>query len=130
MTSNNEVRFSIFNKDGEKVGSHRIHILCKSHWGDLMHFTPLDEHTIVTHNEVEDDDSEECFYYDSDPVNLFDFLCSAYGTRAMLAKRNNYTLEQIEKSVRKNEYYFDSDPKKEDKIKWAANFIKNHPDYQ
>ncbi len=47
-TSANVVEHRIF-KDGEQVGKHRQHIMCKTHWDELCRFAPLSDYEIQEH---------------------------------------------------------------------------------
>ena len=67
-TSANVTEFTIF-KDGEKVGTHRQHALCKSHWEELLKYEPISKHTIQAWGY---DEEEE--YWEDRPIRLNLFL--------------------------------------------------------
>ena len=77
MTSANVTQYTIRKiNTKEEVGEHRQHHYCKSHWEDLLKFTPLEEHEI--HSWGLDEEEEE--WHDTDDnnddlwYNLKDFL--------------------------------------------------------
>ena len=45
-TSANVIEYRI-EKDGKQVGSYRQHLLCKSHYEELLKYQPLGDHTII-----------------------------------------------------------------------------------
>jgi len=55
MTSANVVEYRIEDLNGKKVGEHYQSLLCKTHWGDLLKFTPPENFTITAHGEDEDE---------------------------------------------------------------------------
>lgn len=68
MTSANVTEYTIF-KDGVKVGEHRQHCYCKTHWEKLLVFQPPEAHTIQAHGY---DEEEE--YWEDEPMSLQKFL--------------------------------------------------------
>lgn len=69
MTSANVVEYTIFNGEDE-VGHYRQHMMCKSHYSELLQYTPLDQHTILAWGY----DEEEEYWSDEKPENLKTFL--------------------------------------------------------
>jgi hypothetical protein len=52
-----------------KVGQHSQHHYCKTHWGDLLKFTPPENYTITAYGL--DEEEEE---WEDEPKNLAVFL--------------------------------------------------------
>ncbi len=69
MTSANVINYLIRNKDGTIVETHRQHLLCKTHWGDLLKFTPPEDFTI-TSTWLDEDER----YFQDEPRNLKNFI--------------------------------------------------------
>ena len=70
MTSANVTEYRIESlHTGKEVGIHSQHALCKTHWGDLLKFTPPEDFTITAHGL--DEEEEE---WENDPVNLAVFI--------------------------------------------------------
>ncbi len=69
MTSANVIEYWIEDLQGNLVGSHSQHMYCKTHWGELLKFTPPENFTITRHGL----DEEEEPWYD-EPMNLAVFL--------------------------------------------------------
>ena len=69
MTSANVTIYRIEDLTGKEVGEHRQHWLCKTHWGDLLKFTPSENFTIT---ETWEDEEEE--YHEGEPKNLKVFI--------------------------------------------------------
>lgn len=67
-TSANVIEYRI-EKNGISVGSYRQHLMCKSHYEDLLKYKPLKEHTITAWGYDEDDEE-----WEEKPVNLDVFL--------------------------------------------------------
>lgn len=68
MTSANVTLFRI-EKNGEKVGEHRLHHYCKPRWEELLKFSPVESHTITPHGLDEHEAP-----WEGDTQNLRDFL--------------------------------------------------------
>ena len=69
MTSVNTVEYLIRDSEGKHVGTHHQNIYCKTHWGDLLKYTPYENFTI-THSGH--DESE--MYWEDEPINLKKFI--------------------------------------------------------
>jgi len=69
VTSANVIEYVIQDATGQKVGEHRQHQLCKTHWDKLLVFEPLEQHTITPQGY---DEEEE--FWEGDPMNLREFL--------------------------------------------------------
>jgi hypothetical protein len=69
MTSANVTKYRIVNLEGMIVGKHSQHAYCKTHWGDLLKFTPPENYTITAYGL--DEEEEE---WENDPINLAVFL--------------------------------------------------------
>ncbi len=69
MTSANVTNYSIRDLSGKEVGKHSQHAYCKTKWGELLKFTPLNQHTITPWGY---DEEEE--YWERDTTNLQDFI--------------------------------------------------------
>lgn len=69
MTSANVTEYRIEDLSGKEVGSHSQHHYCKTHWGDLLKFTPPENFTITPHGL--DEEEEE---WEGDMVNLKIFI--------------------------------------------------------
>lgn len=78
MTSNNVTYFRIEDLSGKVVGEHRQHCYCKTHWDDLLVFTPPENYQIIQHGFIGDDDEET---YENEPINLAAFLNSLNSKR-------------------------------------------------
>ena len=63
-TSANVIEYRI-EKDGKIVGNHREHLLCRSHYEDLLKFQPLKDYTITPYWYDEEEDYDE-----AEPKNL------------------------------------------------------------
>lgn len=68
MTSANVIEFRI-EKNGKHVGHHREHLMCKSHYEELLKFQPLNNHTITPYGYDEDEE-----YWESETENLNTFI--------------------------------------------------------
>jgi hypothetical protein len=69
MTSANVTIYLIKDLSGNKVGEHHQNCLCKTHWGDLLKFTPPENFTI-TQTWFDEDEK----YHEVLPVNLKVFI--------------------------------------------------------
>lgn len=69
MTSANIINFIIRDLQGNKVGEHQQHRLCKTHWEDLKKFQPYENFTIQSWGL---DEEEEEWY--GEVWNLRDFV--------------------------------------------------------
>ena len=69
MTSANVSEYLIRNKEGVIVETHSQHAYCKTHWGDLLKFTPPEDFTIMR---TWLDEEEE--YFQDEPINLKKFI--------------------------------------------------------
>jgi hypothetical protein len=69
MTSANVTEYRIEDLAGKTVGSHSQHCYCKTHWGDLLKFTPAENFIITPHGL--DEEEEE---WESEPINLKTFI--------------------------------------------------------
>jgi hypothetical protein len=68
MTSANVIEYRI-ERDGSGVGHHRVNVMCKEHWEELLKFEPFDQHTIAAYGY---DEEEE--YWEEKPISLLKFL--------------------------------------------------------
>lgn len=91
MTSANVTEYRIEDLTGKTVGSHSQHCYCKTHWGDLLKFTPAENFTITPHGL--DEEEEE---WESEPMNLKTFIERLTKNRATFN-----TMDDLMKSVRK-----------------------------
>lgn len=69
MTSANVTEYTIKDLSGNKVGEHQQHYYCKTHWGDLLKFTPEENFTIQAWGY---DEEEEL--WQKEEINLKTFL--------------------------------------------------------
>ena len=69
MTSANVTNYRICDLTGNVVGTHYQNALCKTHWGDLLVFTPPENFTITPHGL--DEEEEE---WEGETVGLKDFI--------------------------------------------------------
>jgi len=69
MTSANVTEYRIEDLSGNQVGSHYQSCLCKTHWGDLLKFTPAEKFTITPHGL--DEDEEE---WEGETISLKSFI--------------------------------------------------------
>lgn len=89
MTSANVTNFRICDLTGKVVGKHSQHALCKTHWGDLLVFTPPENFTITPHGL--DEEEEE---WEGETVSLKKFIDElkknkhTFRTMAELMKRS------------------------------------------
>ena len=63
MTSNWITYYTIYDLNDNAVGHHEQHALCKTHWGDLLQYTPPENFIISSYWYDEEDefvDGEEC----------------------------------------------------------------------
>lgn len=77
MTSANVTEYRIEDLHGNVVGTHSQHCYCKTHWGDLLKFTPPENYTITAHGL---DEEEEV--WEDDPMNFAVFLARLRERRA------------------------------------------------
>lgn len=91
MTSANVTEYRIEDKNGKQVGHHSQHAYCKTHWGDLLKFTPPEDFTITAYGL--DEEEEE---WEHDPINLAKFLEHLRKNRAQFN-----TMDDIMKGIRK-----------------------------
>lgn len=78
MTSANVTEYRIESiTTGNVVGTHSQHHYCKTHWGDLLKFTPPENFTITAHGL--DEEEEE---WEHNPINLAVFLENLRQNRA------------------------------------------------
>ena len=90
MTSANVTEYRIDNLQGMKVGQLSQHAYCKTHWGDLLKFTPPEDFTITAYGL--DEEEEE---WENDPVNLAVFIERLRKNRAQWN-----TMEDIMKGIK------------------------------
>lgn len=69
MTSANVIEYTIRDLNGNEVGKHKQHCLCKTHWEKLLVFTPFENFTIQSWGY---DEEEE--YWEGKVYNLRDFI--------------------------------------------------------
>lgn len=69
MTSANVVNYTIFNKEGVEVGSHRQNVMCHINNDSLEKFVPASEYTILPSGY---DEEEE--YWEGEKQNLEKWL--------------------------------------------------------
>lgn len=70
MTSANVVEYRIFDKKDNEVGGHRQHLMCKSHWEDLLvKYCPAGDFKIQAFGYDEEDE-----YWEGEIESLYDFL--------------------------------------------------------
>ena len=72
-TSANVIEYRI-EKDGKQVGSYRQHLLCKSHYEELLKYQPLGDHTITSFGYDEDEE-----YWEGETQNLDVYLRKMVG---------------------------------------------------
>jgi hypothetical protein len=77
-TSANVIEYRI-EKSGVSVGSYRQHLMCKSHYEELLKYEPLKEHTITAWGYDEDDEE-----WEDKPINLEDFLREMISTNKVI----------------------------------------------
>ena len=69
MTSANVIEYDIMNKEGEVVGHHRQHIMCKTNTKELIEkFIPASEYTILPYGY---DEEEEIWYGTEVPLDIW-----------------------------------------------------------
>ena len=91
MTSANVTKYRIESlHTGKEVGIHSQHHCCKTHWGDLLKFSPPEDFTITPYGL--DEEEEE---WEHDTMNLAVFIERLRNCRA----RWN-TMEDIMKKVK------------------------------
>ncbi len=78
MTSANVTRYTIRDLQGNEVGQHSQHCLCKPNYEKLLKFTPFENYTIQSWGE---DEEEEMWY--GRTYNLRDFIGYLRVTRAL-----------------------------------------------
>jgi|FAXJ01.1.fsa_nt_gi hypothetical protein len=69
MTSANVTDYRIEDLSGKQMGTHSQHHYCKTHWGDLLKFTPPENYMITPHGLDEEEES-----WEDEPMNLAVFL--------------------------------------------------------
>jgi len=67
-TSANVIEYRI-ERDGKEVGHHRVNVMCKDHFEDLLKFEPYNKHKITAYGY---DEEEE--YWEGKPESLLKFL--------------------------------------------------------
>ena len=68
MTSANVTEYTIRDLSGKEVGRHSQHHYCKSHWGDLLKYTPEENFTIQAWGL---DEEEELWEDEEIPLKVF-----------------------------------------------------------
>jgi hypothetical protein len=68
MTSANVIEYRI-ERDGKEVGHHRVNVMCKDRFEELLKFEPYSEHTITAYGY---DEEEE--YWEDEPGPLLELL--------------------------------------------------------
>lgn len=91
MTSANVTNYTI-RLNGEEVGKHSQHAYCKTTWGELLKFTPHENHTIQAWWY---DEEEE--YHEGEEKNLLDFINNLKASKAKFD-----TWEDIKKGMKKS----------------------------
>lgn len=91
MTSANVTEYRIEDLTGKVVGRHSQHAYCKTHWGDLLKFTPPENFTITPHGL--DEEEEE---WEDDPINLKVFI-----ERLIKNKHQFNTMDDLMKKIKK-----------------------------
>ena len=91
MTSANVTNYTICTLSGIRVGKHSQHVLCYTHWGDLLKFVPSENHTILPWGY---DEEEE--YWEGEETNLKVFI-----DKLKAGKSNFWTREDIDKGLHK-----------------------------
>ncbi len=69
MTSANTTDYLIFDKSGKQVGKHHQHHYCKTHWEDLLKYSPPEDYFIQSTWEDEEEN-----YHEGKKMNLKYFL--------------------------------------------------------
>ncbi len=90
MTSANVIKYRIEDLDGKLIGLHSQHAYCKTHWGDLLKFTPPENFTITPYGE--DEEEEE---WEGESMNLAVFL-----NELRKNKHRFSTMEDIRKGIK------------------------------
>lgn len=69
MTSANVTEYLIFDKSGKQVGKHHQHHYCKTHWEDLLKYSPPEDYFIQSTYYDEEEN-----YHENKKINLKTFL--------------------------------------------------------